>query len=359
MATTPIAKATICTCMLVLGGLLSGVAGTAAALASPPVATGGATYGVVAPATPLTPAPAPAPGPVPPAATTGPPARPLQDGAQSQAIVAQAMSMLATRRLKPGSSGKLVLALQNLLQQAGLNVIISGRYDPVTTREVRRFQRKYKMKVTGIVDPPTTSALVTVASAAAAAAPADAGWIFPLSPVTAVESIGAWSQDQGVDLGGSSTACGPRLLELAVANGTIVKLGIDGFGAAAPVLRLSSGPDAGRYVYYGHAMPALVKVGQQVLAGQPVAEVGCGDVGISSAPHLEIGISAPGGGTCCPSWHETSGEVMTQLTYAYNYARAHPSPTPAIPVIGAPPVALPGPVGLVVGTASGGATAAP
>ncbi|HEU0318051.1 MAG TPA: peptidoglycan-binding domain-containing protein, partial [Solirubrobacteraceae bacterium] len=246
MATTPIAKATICTCMLALGGLF-GVAG--AAYASQPAVTGGATYGVVAPAAPLT----PAPGPVPPAATTGPPARPLQDGTQSEAIVAQAMSMLGTRSLKPGSSGKLVLALQNLLQQAGLNVIISGRYDPVTVREVRRFQRKHKMKVTGIVDPPTTSALATVAIAAAAGAPADAGWIFPLTPISAVEPISSWSQDQGVDLGGASTACGPKLLEVAVANGTIVKTGIDGFGSAAPVLLVSSGPDAGRYVYYGHA----------------------------------------------------------------------------------------------------------
>jgi hypothetical protein len=355
VATTPIAKATIRTCMLALGGLLFGAAWMPAAHATQPAATGGATYGVVAPAAPLT----PAPGPVPPAATAAPPARPLQDGTQSQAIVAQAMSMLGARSLKPGSSGKLVLILQNLLQQAGLSVIVSGKYDPVTVREVRRFQSKHRMKVTGIVDPPTTSALATVASAAAAAAPADAGWIFPLTPVGAVEPISAWSQDQGVDLGGSSTACGPKLLEVAVANGTIVKLGINGFGSAAPVLLVTSGPDTGRYVYYGHAMPALVKVGQQVLAGQPVAEVGCGDVGISSAPHLELGISAPGGGTCCPSWHETSGEVMTQLTYAYNYARAHPTPPPAIPVAGAAPPGLPGPVGLVVGTASGGATAAP
>jgi murein DD-endopeptidase MepM/ murein hydrolase activator NlpD len=148
------------------------------------------------------------------------------------------------------------------------------------------------------------------------------GWVFPLYPLRRVAALGTWTLDQGVDLGGTANQCGSRLLELAVASGTIVREGLEGFGSQAPVLLIDSGPDRGRYVYYGHAAPALVRVGEHVGAGQPIAQVGCGAVGISFAPHLELGMLASGMKSAeeLPAVGQTARETLANLRSAYKAA---------------------------------------
>jgi len=154
---------------------------------------------------------------------------------------------------------------------------------------------------------------LAIATVTVKARTSPSGFVFPFANPRLAESSGNWSQDQGIDLAARGYACGSSAILVAVGDGVVIQEGISGFGPTAPVLRMTSGPFKGRNVYYGHTGYVYVPVGAHVRAGQKLAQIGCGRVGYSSAPHLEIGVGVVGGPPCCPSMRQTSGLMLQQL----------------------------------------------
>jgi murein DD-endopeptidase MepM/ murein hydrolase activator NlpD len=128
--------------------------------------------------------------------------------------------------------------------------------------------------------------------------------------------------DQGVDY----VAPGGTPL-YAMGTGTIIAAGISGFGPNTPVLQITSGPLAGRVVFYGHAGPNLVPVGAHVVQGQQISTVGSGIVGVSNGPHLTIGFYPPG--------PMGAGQAMLQLINSV--AGFNTGQTAQVPTVASPP----------------------
>ena len=100
--------------------------------------------------------------------------------------------------------------------------------------------------------------------------------------------------DEGVDI--ETAPDGAAVYSITPGVVTAVASDPSGFGPNYPVIRVTSGPLAGQYIYYGHVATSLVHVGQSVAAGQPIAVVGhAGDAASLGHGHIEIGFSDASG----------------------------------------------------------------
>jgi murein DD-endopeptidase MepM/ murein hydrolase activator NlpD len=100
--------------------------------------------------------------------------------------------------------------------------------------------------------------------------------------------------DDGLDI--ETAPDGAAVYSITAGIVTAVASNPGGFGPDYPVIEVTRGPLAGRFIYYGHVAASIVRPGQRVLAGQPIAIMGhTGDaVGLGHG-HIEIGFSDQGG----------------------------------------------------------------
>jgi hypothetical protein len=96
--------------------------------------------------------------------------------------------------------------------------------------------------------------------------------------------------DDGVDIEDAPNG----VAVYSITTGVVTAVGDDpnGFGPNYPVVLATEGPLAGQYIYYGHVAASLVRSGQKVVAGQPIAIMGhTGNAADLGHGHIEIGFS--------------------------------------------------------------------
>jgi murein DD-endopeptidase MepM/ murein hydrolase activator NlpD len=123
------------------------------------------------------------------------------------------------------------------------------------------------------------------------ASPLRRGYALPLA-ATYMRELGR--TDDGVDI--ETAPDGAPVYSMTPGVVTAVADDPGGFGPNYPVVHATAGPLAGQAIYYGHVAQSLVRVGEHVAAGQPIAIMGhTGDAATLGHGHIEIGFGNDAG----------------------------------------------------------------
>ena len=233
------------------------------------------------------------------------------------------------RTLRMGCHGNDVTTLQTWLSDVGYVVPVTGIFDTMTKQAVRRFQVAKKLyPASGTVGNRTSTALLAAVHTTTQTTAVPGSLRRPDRARVPAQAAVAGAAAQGLDAGpGDRHRHRQQRLRPAGDRGG------DGPGHDRPggdrrlrprragaqgLERRLQGP-----LHLLRPRPAGSGAGRAPWSapGEPIAEVGCGDVGISSAPHVEIGISAPGGPPCCPGYQETSPAWYQVVLGLYHQAQ--------------------------------------
>jgi murein DD-endopeptidase MepM/ murein hydrolase activator NlpD len=211
-----------------------------------------------------------------------------------------------------GSRGQAVRDLQRELRRRGARIVVDGAFGPATKRAVKRIQKRFKLKPTGVANPRllkrlglrTRTAAAAPAPAATLVAPGTSIYlqVFPVQgDYTYSDDFGAarhQGSHEGVDIMADR---GTPLV--AVASGTINRLTRTETGLGGIYVWLERADGTEYYYAHMNAIAPGLDAGSKVAAGQVIGTVGNTGDARYGAPHLHFEIRPAGSSPIDPYSH--------------------------------------------------------
>jgi murein DD-endopeptidase MepM/ murein hydrolase activator NlpD len=266
---------------------------------------------------PGSPAPSLPPAAPPTGAAPPAPAPAVQPGLPTAPAVTTTTFALGQRVLKVGMFGSDVKDLQRELRRRGQRLAVDGSFGPATRKAVRTLQKRFKLRLTGVVDrtllrklgvqvrsvasgPGAAAPPVAAKAPAPGAAPVSNGAVGQYLKAFPVAGKHTYYDDFGEPRGqgphqGNDIMAARGTPVVAVADGAIDRVSRAETGLGGITLYLRD--TAGNVYFYAHLNEILIGIeaGTKVSVGQQIATVGNTGDARYGATHLHFELH-PGGG---------------------------------------------------------------